>query len=248
MAVSGLLGKRNLGRLQLDVQFPEEIFARQPTLLQVSLENRRRYFPAFLVEVSLGGESVLFPLLPAGARMTRSVPCRFARRGHQPLPELRLASCFPVNFFSRYFQLDLERQALVFPAPYPGRLPTAAGERFGSGEQSGSRTGFDGDLHTINDYHGGAPLKSIHWKLSARQDQLKIKQHAETLRPPVLITLEQLPGGIEERLGRACHLVVALLREERPVGLRLGDREIPAASGHLQRLKLLRELAVHGLA
>lgn len=248
MAVSGLLGKRNLSRLQLEVALPEEIFAGRPTLLQVSLENRRRWFPAFLVEVSLAGQQVLFPLLPAGARATRPLPCRFARRGPQPLPELRLASCFPVNFFSRYFQLDLDRQALVFPRPIAGRLPGAGGGELGAGAASSSQAGQEGDLRTIDDYHGGAPLKAIHWKLSARQDQLKIKQHADTLQPPVLLRPAELPGGPEEQLGRACHLVLSLLREGRPVGLRLGTREIPAATGPGQRLKLLRELAGYGHA
>jgi len=108
------------------------------------------------------------------------------------------------------------------------------------------RKGYEGELSRIADYRGGEPLKLIHWRLSARHGELKVKELSAVDRPPVTVDLEQLPGGLEERLRCATYLILSFLRENRPVGLRLGSRAIPPAVGRAHKLRLLAELAIHG--
>ena len=72
-----------------------------------------------------------------------------------------------------------------------------------------------------------------------------VKQHSGLSQPPVLIELAALPGNLEQKLSHASHLIMTLSRGNRPVGLRLADTTITAASGQRQRQMLLQELALY---
>jgi len=244
MAVTGLFGRGNLSKLQASIELPEEIFAERPTLGRIQLQNRRRWLPGFLLEIESGGRQVLIPLVPAGATKQVFIELLFPRRGEQPLPEITLRSCFPVNFFSRQFRFRPDGSALVFPTPRPCVQPADERDLQSLGTAHSRQAGHEGELRAITDYRG-EPLKAIHWKLSARQDDLMVKQHSGLSQPPVLIELAALPGNLEQKLSHASHLIMTLSRGNRPVGLRLADTTITAASGQRQRQMLLQELALY---
>jgi uncharacterized protein (DUF58 family) len=246
MAVSGLLGRGNLAGLRLSLEPPEEIYDGIETLVTVVLSNRRRRLPACLLRIELGGGAVGCILLPRGASVRLPLAITFHGRGVHRLPAARVVSNFPSSFFIRSLALPLAREVTVFPAPRPVRLSGEDSGRPASGEQPRGR-GFEGDLTRIGDYRGGEPLKSIHWKLSARHDRLMIKELSDSTAPPLLIDLAQVPGAdVEERLAGSCFLVNRAHRAGRPVGLRLGVRQFPPATGLHHKLHLLHELARYG--
>jgi len=247
MAVSGLLGRWNLARLTLRCVPPEEVYDGVPTLLGIELVNRRRYLPACLLEVALGGESVLFPLVEAGTAQRKPLPATLSGRGLQRLPVLDVRSRFPINFFIRRMTMAVAEPVLVFPTPRPcpeGAVADPAGTH---GSMQSWQRGLEGEISRIGEYRGGEPLRQIHWKLSARHDQLKVKELSAATRAPVLLDLAVLPGvGIEERLRSACWLIGQLLRNGRPVGLRAGSTAFPPACGRAHKLRLLKVLALYG--
>jgi uncharacterized protein (DUF58 family) len=247
MAVSGLLGRWNLAGLTVRCVPPEEVYDGVPTLLGIELVNRRRRLPACLLEVMLGGESVLFPLVEPGARQRKPMPVSLHQRGWQTLPLIQVRSRFPINFFIRRMTLAVAEPVLVFPTPLrcaEGAQPDPAG---GQGATQSWQRGVEGEVSRIGEYRGGEPLKLIHWKLSARHDQLKVKELSAPLRAPVILDLATLPGaGIEERLRCASWLIGRLLRAGRPVGLRTGACAIAPACGRAHKLRLLKVLALHG--
>jgi uncharacterized protein (DUF58 family) len=248
MAVSGVLGRWNLAGLGVRVEVPDEVYDGVETLLSVRLENRKRLLPAFLVEVVLPAGRTSFTLVEGRSTAGETLPAVFHGRGIHTLAQAQVRSIFPINFFVRSFPVPVDRRLPVFPAPRPCRLSGEAGRRAAGGELPVARKGYEGELSRIADYRGGEPLKLIHWKLSARQGELKVKELSAAARPPVTIELDLLPGGPEERLRCASYLVGSYLRENRPVGLRLGGRTLPPAVGRAQKLRLLTELAGHGQA
>jgi len=246
MAVSGLLGRWNLAGLRLHLEVPDEVYAGVETLLSVRLENRRRLLPACLIEVLLPTGRTTFTLVERRGSASEALPALFPARGIQTMAGVEVRSIFPINFFVRSFPLEVNRRITVFPSPRPCR-PAGDGERKkAGGEMPAARKGYEGELHRITDYRGGDPLKLIHWRLSARHGGLKVKELSAADRPPVTIDLERLPGDAEERLRCATYLILSFLRENRPVGLRLGKRALPPAVGRAHKLRLLAELAVHG--
>ncbi len=246
MAVSGLLGRNNLAGLHLDLESPDEIYDGIETLVTVVLGNRSGWLPACLLRVELGGRAASSILLPRRQRVRLPLPITFQSRGVHRLPAARVTSNFPINFFVRSLAFSLSREITVFPAPRPLHWPAGDPGRTATGERFAGK-GFEGDLTRIGPYRGGEPLKSIHWKLSARQDQLMVKELSASLAPPLLIDLAALPGeDLEERLAGASFLVNRAWRTGRPVGLRLGTRQFPPAAGRRHKLQLLHELARYG--
>ena len=114
------------------------------------------------------------------------------------------------------------------------------------GAQQNWQRGFEGDINRISDYQGGEPLKSIHWKLTARHDRLKVKELSAATRKPIILDLAGLPGSdLEQRLRHASYLVTRWLRDGWPVGLKAGGLELPPGSGQRHKLLLLKALALY---
>jgi uncharacterized protein (DUF58 family) len=246
MAVSGILGRGNLAGVEVTVDLPAEIYDGTETLLQVRLHNRRR-LPACLIQVQMAGQTVTFPLVERRSAQVRSLPVTFFGRGRRPLEAVLISSIFPINFFLRRRWQQLQGEVTVFPAPRRCLVPAQAGSRQSGGELRRPARGYEGDLSRIGDYRGGEPLKMIHWKLSARHGALKVKELSAVAQEPVLLDLAALPGAhLEERLRSASYLVNRYLREQRPVGLRLGARTIPADLSAAHKHRLLTVLALHG--
>lgn len=101
--------------------------------------------------------------------------------------------------------------ALRRPAPEPARLlvcpipaesrpihiPDGVGVR--PSPNSATRRG-PGDDCDLRDYRPGDPLRSVHWKLSSKWDELIVRERAETLTPLPLLTFDR--SGKPEELDR----------------------------------------------
>jgi uncharacterized protein (DUF58 family) len=247
MSVSGVLGKWNLAKVDSRFLLPDEIYDGVPTLLGIELINRRRYLPIFLMEISVADHTVFFPLVDPLQGRQKSVEITLSGRGRQQLPEASVRSRFPVNFFVRSQGLLIEQKATVFPAPLSCSGLRQVDPGGGSGSQQNWQKGYEGDINRIADYQGGEPLKSIHWKLSARHDRLKVKELSAATRKPVVLDLMALPGpSLEQRLRQATYLITRWMRAGWPVGLKAGNLELPPAVGRQHKLLLLQVLAHYG--
>jgi uncharacterized protein (DUF58 family) len=245
MAVSGLLGHWNLQGMDIVVRPGQELYADVPASLEIFVRNKQRFAARFLICIELQQQSAVIPVLPASEQRSLALPFVPQRRGYQLLPEVRVQSCFPVNFFVRSQALVQNQQFLVFPRPQPGPGPQGEGSATGSDEQLFGRIGFDGDFFGIDDYRSGDPLKAIHWKLSARHDDYKIKRQVQQTNPGLLLDPEDFSGDLEQRLGQCVYLVNRCSRAQQAVGLKLPERRIPPALGTAHRFRILSELAIY---
>ncbi len=241
MAVSGLCGWQNIKGLHAVMELSDELYAGRESFVTVRLENRKRYFPSFLLDLTvITGGSASFFMLPRNGNDSDLLSLTFFRRGRQaPIPA-KLASPFPANFFVRWTGVPICSNCIVFPEPLPCDASELKEILRWQGGVSPQRKGTDGDLARIFDYTGAEPLKMIHWRLSARSQDLKVKEQTGTVLVPILLNPDNLPGGMEERLSRAAWLVNLLIRDKQiPVGLQLGDNVIaPGLSRHFQRVPL----------
>ncbi|MDD5287388.1 MAG: DUF58 domain-containing protein, partial [Desulfuromonadaceae bacterium] len=193
------------------------------------------------------GESVVIPLVQHGSSCEGSVMLTFKHRGVVPAGSVTISSTYPVGFFTRYWTFETDAQFTVFPALIAGGYSDSSDESPRTGTALRRERGVEGELEQIYPYTGIEPLRAIHWKLSARSHDLMVKGFGSRSATPLIIDLDGLPGqGQEERISRAAWLVRSLVRE-RPVGLMLGTRVIPAEYGKQHGLKLLTELALYGL-
>jgi len=249
MSISGILGRSNIAALSLEIVSPDEVYDGIETLLTLKFRNRGRFLPLFIIEVLLGDGRGIVKMVARRETVDISLPATFSGRGYRQVEGVTIRSIFPVNFFIRTRTVEFDQKVLVFPAPLPCRLETGPHGRGKGGEVSSVQRGFEGDISRISDYSGVEPLKAIHWKLSARQEEFKVKELSTVSREPVILDPQLLPGRtLEGRLGCAAYLVRRFVREGRPVGLKVGSRLVKPAAGTAQKRRLLSELALYDQA
>ena len=248
MSVSGLAGMYNLKGLVPELLPPAELFAGSSTPFRLRLTNSKQRLPSFLIRVSCSaGEYVTFYVVPARSVAEHALPLLFERRGPVRLTSITISSPFPVNFFTRFWTFNSAAEFVVFPRLVAGLSGAAGSEQRLTGSAARSDRGQDGELERIAGYSGREPLRVIHWKLSARGDDLLVKEFGSCTAPPLVIDLDTLAGRtLEERISRAAWLVRRWV-QQRPVGLCYGGRTIPAVSGRAQGARLLKDLALYGL-
>ncbi len=248
MSVTGLAGMINLKRLVPELVAPAEIFAGSATPFRLRLHNEKKRLPSFLIRVECdNGQGVTLPVVPHASVVETTVQMTFARRGLAQIGTIRISSPFPVNFFTRFWSFSMDEELIVFPRLMQGAAAGDGAEARRIGTVTRQDPGHDGELERIGGYSGREPLRVIHWKLSARADDLLVKEFGRQSVPPLVIDPDKLAGRTpEERISQAAWLVRRTVHE-RPVGLRLGGRTIPPASGRVHGAALLKELALYGL-
>jgi uncharacterized protein (DUF58 family) len=246
MSVSGLFGWYNLHRLSVKVDLSDEIYDGTDTLVTFHLKNPKRTMPGFLLTVRFSGGKAMYPLLPRRGGDSGSVPVKFSGRGRFDLPVVEIESNFPINFFVRSKRYRIPHRFIVFPAP-KSCTPVADLSEGGAREQTLARGGAEGEVRKIGDYTGSEPLKLVHWRISAKHENLKVKDIAGAGAPPLILDIESLPGADpEEALSCGTFLVNSLIRRNHAVGLRGGGIYVKPDLSRPHRLKVLTELALYG--
>lgn len=247
MTVSGILGWLNIRHLGVAVRLPDEIYDGQETYVTLLVENRKRLISSFLLRIEVQGAGAVFHLVAPRASETGTLAMTFRGRGRMELGRVVVSSPFPINFFIRSTTLSLDTRCIVFPRPCPCGTQAGPDDGRSRGVIRSRGRGYEGDMETIADYTGAEPMKLVHWRLSARHENLKVKQLTSLADVPLMLDVAQLPGqSLEERLSCGVWLVNRSIRANRPVGLIAGAKVIAPDSSRSHRLKLLTELALHG--
>ncbi len=227
---------------------PDEIYAHIEFPLTVTVVNNRSFLPAFLIRVTVNGQTILFPYTERRGASSQHITFTLEDRGFRDINDVFIASVFPFNFFIRYKLLDRKNRLLVFPRPVKcadwGSLDKE--HRF-RGEQTIDTRGFDADILSIRDYVEGDPMKYINWKASARSGTLKTKELASlAIQPPVIDFDGFTVGHLEHKISCLTYIIMNFIRKNIPVGLKIaGSYHQPAVSrGH--KLRMLKELALYG--
>lgn len=245
--MSGIAGWMNLRGLHVSVDLPDEIYDGCDTLAVVRLENRKKLLPSFLLRVHVFDAQTGIPILERKGAESGAITLRFRGRGKRVLESALVSSPFPINFFVRRKSTSLRSGFTVFPAPVFCAVEDGDDERESGGESSSPKTGYGGEVAKIRDYTGREPMKLIHWRLSARHQELKVKELTTPSETPLILDVLTLPGGgLEENLSCAAFLVNRAVRAGRPVGLKLAGRLVTPDTTRAHRLRLLTELAEYG--
>lgn len=249
MALSGFLGRHNLSSVEVHLALPDEVHAQTGFPLAVTLKNRRRFLPVFLMRVHLEEKELLFPFVEAGQEATLHIEWEFSRRGEYRIEGLRICSVFPFSFFTRCRFLPVAQQGVVFARPRQcALLQDALFElKRVQGERSLDTAGFDAEAIAVRGYVPGDPLKHIHWKASARTGHLKTKELSALLHEPVVIEFDRVPiDSIEEKISCLTGYILTMHRRGVPVGLRVGERMFRPGVSQTQKRAMLKELALYG--
>ena len=97
----------------------------------------------------------------------------------------------------------------------PVEVPDGKGAR--SSSKNASRRG-PGEDYELREYRPGDPLRSVHWKLSSKWDELIVRERADAVTPLPLLTLDRFgtPEALDKLLDRVTGMSRAMLGVQRP--------------------------------
>lgn len=174
---------------------------------------------------------------------TAAYHVRLHARGEWTLGPAQIVVRDVFGLFEQVHEVDETDTLLVFP-PVRQLLPaayrqllTAAGT--GTGDK---RTVFDG----LREYDTGDPLRDIHWRTSAKRDELVVAEYAEgSTDDRVTIVATATPDSGDAMAEAAAGLAVALLDAGIPVALRVPGDGVLADPGERRAvLALLARVTV----
>ena len=253
--VSGLLSEQCLKQLDIRRLLPEHLFANRPTTAAFSIANKKPRLPTFSLRVMdvVEGKAMdrgihLLHLAPQASTL-QPYPLLTGRRGPYRIEGIKLLTRFPFGLFVKAATLPLASEVVVYPevTPLPDRLShelTTLGH-----EQATPRRGPGVELSNLRTYQAGDDSRAIHWKTSARQSQLMLKeteaedQRRVTLALPTVIPAEQLQF-FERAVTLTASLAAFFQERGYAVGLLLGDREFQQGVGMGHLYTLLRALGL----
>ena len=256
--VSGFLSEQSLRNVTVTVGPVPPLHAGCQGLIPLKLFNRkRRLFSYSLSAVALIKGAVIsreahFMSIPPQTVQTRLLQAAFAKRGCYRVEGLRLSTTFPFGLFVKSAGWEESMEVWVYPNVRPVSRParsTAFPERSILSEQKGHGAGFN----HFRDYLFGDDRRFIHWKLSARQRRLILKEREREEGREVTLFFgapapSEKPAGWEERFERGVEtvasLAVSLIEDGFQVGLRTAGLDIDPDGGAAHLETLMKALAL----
>ena len=215
-AVPAALERGEAGRWQLSVEVPVGL-----PLARITLRLTEQNL--------LTGETRGRRLAMTGVARRKPVELS-APTGHCGLLELWVGRARVYDYlglFSRRLEVPAPARLLCRPIPAAAEPPAISeGQGLRPTAGSAARRG-PGDDYDLREYRPGDPMRSVHWKLSSKWDELIVRERSETLVPLPLLTLDRFgpPEALDKLLDRLAGLSRALLDVQRPHGVLWLDRD-----------------------
>ncbi|MGE5192824.1 MAG: DUF58 domain-containing protein [Deltaproteobacteria bacterium] len=214
-----LNGQMNVGilnGLRVARRLPPRATVGENFAVTLCLANRKRLWSSWMVVaedmVHVAGEqmqpAVLFTCVPARSQREAAYEIRPGRRGMYEFGPVRVLSRFPLGLMERSFEVGNIEQLVV--TPRIGRLKPRwrqAAER-GQAVTDLARTragAGDDEFHRLREYRGGDNPRAIHWRTTARRNELMVREYQQYPRRDVLLVVDLwLPARAKaEELERA---------------------------------------------
>lgn len=166
------------------------------------------------------------------------------KRGRLRPQRLLLQSAYPLGLLRCWSWLNLDVEALVYPAPQKGLLPVAVSA--GQGDEQKQLRATGDEFAGLKEYRAGDSLKHIAWKHYARGKGLFSKEFEQLGTEQTWLDFDAFfDGDLETTLSRLCYWVLKFDNLGLSYGLRLPGTQIPIGAGNDQRMRALRALATY---
>lgn len=179
----------------------------------------------------------------------------FPERGRYSLPGLRLATRFPFGLFHKVAEWEAPTEVIVYPEPVEAEDWVAdVAARFGDLRRH--KAGMGEEFFGLRDWRQGEDARQIHWRSSAKREQLVVREFEQEEQRAVQFILlhstgrEELNISPSQRrrfelgLSKLAGLLQGLHHERYRTGLSVEGLEALAPSGQAQALdQMLGHLA-----
>jgi Protein of unknown function DUF58 len=245
-----LYGRLALRRLSVERRLPDHLYAGARLRVDVSVMNLRRLFGVWAIRVNDSVErhgatadekartDVYFPRIAAKETRQVSYEGRLPRRGRYRFGPLSVSTRFPLGLVRHSLVLEDREELLVHPQL--GRLSGGWAQlmrEYEAGSQRLTRRGMlEAEFFGLREWRTGDSRRWIHWRTSARQGSLMVRQFEQRLSQnlALLVDLWQPADPTDDELAHvetAVSFVATLIGEAcRKPGAQL-ILEMAAAAG-----------------
>ena len=144
-----------------------------------------------------------------------------APTGHCGLLELRADKVRVFDYLGLFsLRLDAPPPARIVCRPIPAQcepIEVPDGQGLRPSSKNASRRG-PGEDYELREYRPGDPMRSVHWKLSSKWDELIVRDRADTVTPLPLLTVDRFgtPEELDRLLDNLTGMSRAMLGVQRP--------------------------------
>jgi len=197
--VSGVLSEQSMRGLELIAVDPEEIFAGQPALFGITVVNRKRWLASYSITVEILSPTsatrfLYLPRLDAQAERLMTWEDTLPRRGRHRLAGVRITTRFPFGLFLKAARAALTSEVVVYPAVLP--VSPELLRQFGAtGDRATRRRGRGTDLYNLRGYRSGDDPRLIHWRSSAKTQELLVRELEAALSQAASLAAHLIRAG-----------------------------------------------------
>ncbi len=252
LIISIFVSKNSTKNLSIKRFVPDEIFQDTAFPVRISLKNKGKSRYLLVIEdgVENPQESLhLIEKVKPGAPMDFTYLYKVAKRGIWKVRFCQVKSSFPFGLVENLRRYPLESEILVLPKPlddYQFSISPLYGRTFGRGLYSAVHgLGMGEDFYRLDEYRSGDSTRWIHWRSSAKRDQLMVRRFEKELEGNFSIVLnDSKEYAVRLAATVAYHLFkrnegFQLIAWDRTEGLRV----TPYAQGQAHLMDILRILA-----
>ena len=252
LIVNGILAMVNFQKLSWELRLPSEFRVGERVSAGLFVRNGKRFYSTravwFVVRIGNQKPTRIFLQDRIGSGDSVLVPFSFIvdKRGMERIRIEGPESTYPFGFLRKQTGSFVEMEILIWPKLDPRRFRIPAPRRTSRVGEVSRRTGSGTDLLHLREYQKGDPLRSIHWKATARTGQLVVRQLADegtgsyVLHIDCSETLWSDEELFEDFLSRASTLAGSLFTQNRLSGY-LFNREEFCQVRHLSSLNELND-------
>ena len=238
------------GRLRVD---PVRVTAGEPAAAEIAVTARwlPLISPTVRLEVAGDARSLRLPLVPPGAERAEMLEVPPLPRGVHTIGPLTHVRTDPLGLLRRRSRWANSEELLVRPritmlrALDPGLISDL------DGIPSNHPASSDLAFHALREYVRGDDLRHVHWRSSAKADQLLVRQYVETRRSTATVLLDQSVSAYAEdaefelAVSAAASVAVRALRDDFDVHLVCGDLHATSRSARRDPRRDLSDHAGH---
>jgi uncharacterized protein (DUF58 family) len=195
-----------LRRLSVARRLPAHATVGESFRVKLTLTNRKWLLSSWMVSVEDAVQSprehllpvVLFACVPPGSTREAFFEICAARRGIYEFGPMRVISRFPLGLMERSIELGEIQTLTVYPRI--GRMLPHWRDSVETGEpvcdSAWAASGINNDeFHSLREYRGGDNSRAIHWRTTARRNELMVREYQHSRRHDLLLVVElKLPA------------------------------------------------------
>jgi len=243
-----------LKKIQVMRNVPRQAMAGETVRVDLTIASNKKWLSSWLMAVSdqIRNEheqlhaGVMFTRIPAGESRTAQYQMRLMQRGRYVIGPLQISTRFPLGLVERGLVVDQQDVILIYPrlgnlSPRWRQQKLIAADMVHHHQTV--RGVFEDEFHHIREYRQGDNPRAIHWRTSARINNLMVRQYHQSRDQDMAVLLDLwLPSNpqnsdldrVERAISFAATVCLDQLRESREslVQLHVAGQEVLFWAGH----------------